>query len=38
LGNLPGLLHHLAGEQPATVEEMKEAMRARVRAKVSLLR
>jgi len=34
LGSLPGLLRHLAGERPATIEEMKEAVRARVREKV----
>jgi antitoxin PrlF len=27
LGRLPGLLRHLAKEQPVTVEEMKEAVR-----------
>jgi len=29
LGRLPGLLHHLAGEQPVTVEEMNEAVKRR---------
>lgn len=29
LGRLPGLLHHLAGERPITVEEMNEAVRRR---------
>jgi AbrB family looped-hinge helix DNA binding protein len=33
LGNLPGLLHHLAGERPFTVEEMNEAIRERMREK-----
>jgi antitoxin PrlF len=33
LGRLKGLLHHLAGETPATVEEMKEAVRMRARKK-----
>jgi antitoxin PrlF len=33
LGNLPGLLHHLAGERPATIEEMKAAVQARAREK-----
>jgi antitoxin PrlF len=33
LGSLPGLLHHLAGERPATLEEMEAAVQARVRAK-----
>jgi len=27
LGRLPGLLHHLAGKRPVTVEEMNEAVR-----------
>lgn len=27
LGDLPGLLHHRAGERPATIEEMNEAVR-----------
>ena len=29
LGRLPGLLHHLAGERPVTVEEMNEAVKRR---------
>ena len=29
LGRLPGLLHHLAGERPVTVEEMNEAVKQR---------
>jgi antitoxin PrlF len=29
LGRLPGLLHHYAKERPATVEEMKEAVKKR---------
>jgi antitoxin PrlF len=33
LGSLPGLLHHLAGERPASIEEMKEAVEARARSK-----
>ena len=33
LGNLPGLLHHLAGERPVTIEEMNEAIRERMREK-----
>jgi AbrB family looped-hinge helix DNA binding protein len=33
LGNLPGLLHHLACEHPATIEEMKQAVQARARSK-----
>lgn len=31
LGRVPGLLHHLAGERPVTVEEMDEAIRRQVR-------
>ena len=27
LGRVPGLLHHLAGEQPVSVEAMDEAIR-----------
>ncbi|HVT14592.1 MAG TPA: AbrB/MazE/SpoVT family DNA-binding domain-containing protein [Thermoanaerobaculia bacterium] len=34
LRNLPGLLRHLAGDKPATIEEMKEAVRARARKKL----
>jgi antitoxin PrlF len=33
LGRLRGLLHHLSGELPATIEEMKQAVRARARSK-----
>lgn len=33
LGRLPGLLHHLAGSNPVSVEEMKEAVRQRMRKK-----
>jgi AbrB family looped-hinge helix DNA binding protein len=33
LGNLPGLLHHLAGERPVTVEEMNVGIRERMREK-----
>jgi antitoxin PrlF len=33
LGNLPGLLHHLAGERQVSVEEMNESIRERMRAK-----
>ncbi len=29
LGRLSGLLHHLAGERPVTVEEMNEAIKRR---------
>jgi antitoxin PrlF len=29
LGRLPGLLHHLAGERPITVEEMNGAVKQR---------
>ena len=29
LGRLPGLLHHLAGERPVTVEEMNDAVKRR---------
>jgi antitoxin PrlF len=29
LGRLPGLLHHLAGERPVTIEEMNEAVQQR---------
>ena len=29
LGRLPGLLQHLAGERPVTVEEMNEAVKRR---------
>lgn len=29
LGRLPGLLRHLAGERPVTVEEMNEAVKRR---------
>jgi antitoxin PrlF len=29
LGRLSGLLHHLAGERPVTVEEMNEAVKRR---------
>lgn len=31
LGRLPGLLRHLAGESPVTVEEMDRAIRLRAR-------
>jgi AbrB family looped-hinge helix DNA binding protein len=31
LGRVPGLLHHLAGERPVTVEEMNEAIARQVR-------
>lgn len=31
LGRVPGLLHHLAGERPVSVEEMDEAIRRHVR-------
>jgi AbrB family looped-hinge helix DNA binding protein len=34
LGRLPGLLHHLAGEQPVTVEEMNEAVKRRAAEKL----
>ena len=33
LGRLPGLLHHLAGSRPASIEEMKEAVQRRMRKK-----
>jgi AbrB family looped-hinge helix DNA binding protein len=33
LGNLVGLLHHHAGERPATVEEMNEAVLAMAKKK-----
>jgi antitoxin PrlF len=33
LGRLPGLLHHLAGSRPASIEEMKEAVQRRMRRK-----
>lgn len=33
LGNLPGLLRHLAGERPATIAEMNAAVRARAQEK-----
>lgn len=33
LGGVPGLLHHLAGDRPVTVEEMDEAIRRHVRSK-----
>ena len=33
LGRVPGLLHHLAGERPASVEEMNGAIRRLVRRK-----
>jgi antitoxin PrlF len=29
LGRLPGLLHHLAGDRPVTVEEMNKAVKRR---------
>jgi len=38
LGNLPGLLHHLAGERPVSVEEMNESIRERMREKFGLRR
>jgi AbrB family looped-hinge helix DNA binding protein len=31
LGRVPGLLHHLAGERPVSVEEMDESIRRHVR-------
>ena len=34
LGRLPGLLHHLAGERPVTVEEMNEAVKWRAAKKL----
>lgn len=34
LGRLPGLLHHLAGERPVTVEEMNEAVKRRAAKKL----
>jgi AbrB family looped-hinge helix DNA binding protein len=34
LGDLPGLLHHLVGDRPATIEQMKDTMRVRTREKV----
>jgi AbrB family looped-hinge helix DNA binding protein len=33
LGNLPGLLRHLAGERPVTIEEMNHAIGERMREK-----
>jgi antitoxin VapB len=33
LGRVPGLLSHLAGDRPVTVEEMNEAIRQRARRK-----
>jgi hypothetical protein len=33
LGNLPGLLRHLAGERPVSLEEMDESIRERMREK-----
>ena len=33
LGRLPGLLQHLAGSRPASIEEMKEAVQRRMRRK-----
>jgi antitoxin PrlF len=33
LGGLVGLLHHLAGERPATIEEMNEAVLAMAKEK-----
>jgi antitoxin PrlF len=33
LGRLPGLLHHLAGNRPVSMEEMKEAVQRRMRKK-----
>jgi len=33
LGSLPGLLHHLASEHPATIAEMKQAVQTRARSK-----
>lgn len=33
LGRVPGLLSHLAGDRPATVEEMEEGIREHVRRK-----
>ncbi len=33
LGRVPGLLHHLAGERPVSVEEMDEAIRRHVRSR-----
>ena len=35
LGRLPGLLRHLAPLRPATVEEMREAVRRRTRRKAA---
>ncbi len=33
LGRVPGLLSHLAGDRPVTIEEMDEAIRERARRK-----
>ena len=33
LGRLPGLLHHLAGSRPVSLEEMKTAVQNRMRRK-----
>ncbi|MGH7343146.1 MAG: AbrB/MazE/SpoVT family DNA-binding domain-containing protein [Candidatus Rokuibacteriota bacterium] len=33
LGRVPGLLHHLAGERPVSVEEMDDAIRRHVRGR-----
>lgn len=33
LGRLPGLLHHLAGSRPVSLEEMKEAVQRRMKEK-----